>query len=209
MSPRYDMHMQALTSIYHLVFCRPVTMACLLRPGKRDKQENGPRTRILGWAREASRLLEAWGHTTVIGHVTDSSRRAFDMRYLEVLRNTKVVVTVNPSRWDGDYRLWEAMASGATVLVDRLHVPLREPLVDGQHIIHYDNTNRSDFLSKLWEAVGSRRGGKAARIASKGRDHVLMHHRIVARVDFVLTTLTQPPSAGVDLRARCAGGAWH
>ena len=182
-------------------------MACLLRPGKRDTQENGPRTRVLGWASEASRLLEAWGHKTVIGHVTNSSRRVFDLDYLVVLRNTKVVVTVNPSRWDGDYRLWEAMASGATVLVDRLHAPLRGPLVDGQHLVYYDNTNKSDFLSKLWEAVGSRRGGRSARIAIEGRDHVLMHHRIVTRVDFVLTTLTQPPSEGVDLRVRCAGGS--
>ena len=86
---------------------------------------------------------------------------------------------------------------------DRLHTPLRDPLVEGRHLVYYDNQNRSDFWYKLWEAVGARGAARSAQIASEGRDHVLMHHRMVVRVDFVLSVLTNP---NVDLRTRCAVG---
>jgi hypothetical protein len=35
--------------------------------------------------------------------------------YLELLAHAKVVVTANPSAWEGDHRTWEALAAGALV----------------------------------------------------------------------------------------------
>ena len=113
-----------------------------------------------------------------------------------------MVVTVNPGPWDGDHRLWEALASGALVLSDKLLVPLREPLVDGKHLVLYDNNNRSTFMSRLWEAVGGRGADRASRIAGEGRDHALLHHRMVVRVDWVLSVLTKKEQG---LVTRCVG----
>lgn len=61
----------------------------------------------------------------------------------------KIVVTANPSFWEGDHRLWEALASGALVLVDPLHVPQDFPLVDGRHVVYFDNHNKRDLWRKL------------------------------------------------------------
>ena len=36
-----------------------------------------------------------------------------------------------------DFRLMEALGSGALVMVDHMYVPRPDPLVHGQHIIYY------------------------------------------------------------------------
>jgi len=36
------------------------------------------------------------------------------------MREARIVVTCNPSHWEGDFRLFEAMLSGALVFVDEM-----------------------------------------------------------------------------------------
>ena len=36
-----------------------------------------------------------------------------------------------------DFRLMEAIASGALILVDRMYVPRPYPLIEGVHIVYY------------------------------------------------------------------------
>ena len=45
-------------------------------------------------------------------------------RYLGLLSRARVVVTANPGAREGDHRTWEALASGAAVVVDRMFAPL-------------------------------------------------------------------------------------
>lgn len=59
------------------------------------------------------------------------------------------MVTCNPSNWDGDFRLWEAMGTGALVFVDESHTPVANPPIDGEHIVVYNNHDREDLVSKL------------------------------------------------------------
>ena len=49
----------------------------------------------------------------------------------------------------GDFRLCEAMASGALILVDHMYVPRPHPLHDGTHLVLYDNNNKTDLFEKL------------------------------------------------------------
>ena len=44
---------------------------------------------------------------------------------------SKIVVTCNPTGWEGDYRTWEALTSGALILVDKMITPLINPLITG------------------------------------------------------------------------------
>ena len=50
---------------------------------------------------------------------------------------------------EGDFRLCEAMASGALILVDHMFVPRPQPLLDGRHLVLYDNNNKTDLFEKL------------------------------------------------------------
>ena len=104
-----------------------------------------------------------------------------------MLPPSSFVVTCNPSHWDGDFRLFEALSSGALVFTDELHTPQPYALVDGVHCVVYDTHDKGDLRRKL--AYYLERPREAARIAANGLAHVLRHHRAVSRVDYVLRTL--------------------
>ena len=57
--------------------------------------------------------------------------------YLDTMRQARVVVTSNPTGWEGDSRTWEALASGALVMVDTMVVPTPFPLKDKVRNISY------------------------------------------------------------------------
>lgn len=45
-----------------------------------------------------------------------------------------------------DFRLMEAMASGALILVDRMSVPRPYALIEGTHIVYYGESSNSSSL---------------------------------------------------------------
>ncbi|RYH16631.1 glycosyltransferase family 1 protein [archaeon] len=118
--------------------------------------------------------------------VTTASRTTVSAKYFQQMYNAKIIVTVNPSSWEGDFRLWEALGSGALVFVDYLFVPHMYPLISEEHVVLFDNNNATDLFTKLdyyrshWE--------EGRRIAHSGYLHALKHHRTVNMIDYVLTT---------------------
>jgi len=94
---------------------------------------------------------------------------------------------VNPADWEGDMRLYESLASGALVFVDQLHVPYPEEashLIDGHHIIYYDNQDRMAFKEKLRYYLHHPEEG--AVIAQRGWELAAQYHRAVNRVDYMV-----------------------
>jgi hypothetical protein len=77
-------------------------------------------TQVLAWARAYAAARNLTGY---FGEVTTSSRTALSPSYLKLMRAARVVVTCNPGDWEGDFRTWEALASGAAVVRDRLFAP--------------------------------------------------------------------------------------
>jgi hypothetical protein len=50
---------------------------------------------------------------------------------------------------EGDFRLFEAMLSGALVFVDEMFAPSPHPLRHGVHVVVYDTTDQAAFEDKL------------------------------------------------------------
>jgi hypothetical protein len=98
--------------------------------------------------------------------------------------NAKIIVTVNPANWEGDFRLWEAMASGALIFVDHIFVPHPFPLRDKEHVVFYDNNNQTELFEKLDYYRANPK--EARRIAVNGYLHAMKYHRTVSMVDYVL-----------------------
>lgn len=48
----------------------------------------------------------------------EGNRHQNSAPYLEVMKRARIVVTANPGHWEGDFRLWEAVASKALIFVD-------------------------------------------------------------------------------------------
>lgn len=139
-------------------------------------------------------------YTAYIGEITGGKKHkewheekkalgyGFGFNYLRHLRDAKIVVTCNPQFREGDYRLWEAFLSGAMVMVDTLYIPawMNNPLRDGKHLVMYDPTNRTDFMSKLRYYSDPANVAEAEAIAYEGYEFVLRHHMPVDRVEYIL-----------------------
>ncbi len=106
------------------------------------------------------------------------------MGYFEQMFNTQIIVTVNPASWEGDFRLWEAMCTGALIFVDPIFVPHQFPLLDGVHVVYFQNRNKTE----LWEKLDYYRANreKARQIAINGYLHAMKYHRTVNLMDYVL-----------------------
>lgn len=64
--------------------------------------------------------------------------------YYDIMKKSRIIVTANPSDWEGDFRLWEALLTGNLVMCDRM---ICNPgLVDKTHIVWYDNPEHLDIL---------------------------------------------------------------
>jgi hypothetical protein len=70
---------------------------------------------------------------------------------------------------------------------DHMYAPRPHPLLDGQHVIYYDNNNKTDLFVKL---DYYRQNRKAARVvAINGYLHAMKHHRTVCLLDYVMRSV--------------------
>lgn len=128
-----------------------------------------------------------------IGELNRGSMSRFnapDMReYFRLLRRSRIVVTCNPSQWEGDHRTWEAFANGPLVFVDKMYTPMVHPLVDGEHCIIYDTSDAG--LKKLEHRIlyFLENPTQAEAIAKTGHDFTMKYHRTSNRIDEILDVI--------------------
>lgn len=103
--------------------------------------------------------------------------------YAELLCRSKIVVTACPSNYEGDYRLFEAMTSGALVMHNRMVLP-PYGLVDGEHWVLYDNSD--DLIDKI--QYYNNNTNEAEAIAAAGKKFALNNHRPQHRIEYFLKT---------------------
>jgi len=99
-------------------------------------------------------------------------------KYVETMARSKIIVSAMPDGWEGDFRLMEAISSGALLLHNRMqHPPIG--LVDKKHWVLYDD--HEDMLDKVYYYL--KNPNEAAKIANRGKDYVMNNHRPVHRVE--------------------------
>ena len=109
--------------------------------------------------------------------------------YFRLMKRSRLVVTCNPSRWEGDHRTWEAFASGALVFVDRMFVPMIHPLIHYVHCIIYDVTDYGlkELGKQIHYFVENR--GHANAITKNGFEYAMKYHRSSNRIDDIFTMI--------------------
>ena len=115
-----------------------------------------------------------------------ATRTALNKAYFEHMHNAKIIVTVNPADWEGDFRTWEALAAGALVFVDPLMVPYPFPLLDGIHIVYYSIHNKTELWQKLDYYINNPVARE--RVAINGYLYAMKHHRTSNLIDYILRT---------------------
>ena len=173
------------------------------------------RGRLLKFAKRLAadhRLAMQIGTVSECGPV---GRSGIAPKYKQCLYDSKIILHANPDPWEGDARLWEALASGALVFVDRMHAPIKNLLIDGQHLIFYDLTDEG--MEVLEQKIIRYLGDDLERqkIGMLGRKFVMQHHRSINRVTEIIRELecTIPQSAsstkivsGIDIIVSIATG---
>lgn len=168
---------------FKLFRSREIDLLCTLRGSKFDPT----RLRIRQWVSE---YVQARGIARFhAGELNGESRTVISKLYFGKMHDAKIIVTVNPSDWEGDFRFMEAMASGALVLVDNMYVPRMKPLTHGVHVVYYDNNNKTNLFDLL--DMYKNNVDLARQVAVRGYLHSMKHHRAVNLVDYVLRTTHQ------------------
>ena len=171
----------------------------------RDDFNDAARIRVRSWVNMYAKkhnLVQYKGE-----QVNKASRTTVDPSYFNLMRSAKIIVTVNPSNWEGDFRFMEAISSGALVFVgeentfqnhvisslskcitlDHMFVPRPHPFLDKKHVIYYDSTNRSDLFFKL--NYYRQRIKDARHVAISGYLHGMKYHRTASLIDYVLRSV--------------------
>lgn len=166
---------------FNLAASRDYELVCTLRGGAHDPT----RLRVREWVEQYARARGL--KKFVAGEVNGASRTVVSTGYLDQMHRAQIIVTSNPSGWEGDFRLMEAMASGALVLVDRMYVPRPFPLIHGKHILYYDNNNKTS----LFDLLDTYRASKelTRRVAVAGYLHSMKFHRAASLIDYVFRTM--------------------
>lgn len=162
---------------YNPFSVRDLDIVCTLRGSNHDPV----RLRIRQWIEE---YVKARGiKNAVAGEVNAASRTVVSGEYFDFMYRAKIIVTSNPSDWEGDFRLCEAFASGALIFVDHMFVPRPNPFINHKHVIYYDNNNKTDIFEKLDYYVNRRK--LTAHLAMQGYLHAMKYHRASNLIDYI------------------------
>ena len=93
-------------------------------------------------------------------------------------------------------RVFEGPATGTLLLTDRIGNGLSELVVDGEHVVMYDDTQLVDLAAQYLRDSAARE-----RIARHGYEHIHAYHTYDHRVDTILDTIFGgKPSLAAPLR---------
>jgi hypothetical protein len=188
---------------------RKFTVTNILR--YREESPNKSRNRVVEWTHEFSKEMvgkprnvkefngsektvesEIDAYSAYVGEVENFCHGyCFGPNYLRHLRDAQIVVSCNPSQWEGDFRLWESFLAGAMVMIDKTVTLdwMPNPPEDGKHWITYDPADKDDFMAKVRYYANPANRAETEKIAQNGYEFVLRHHMAVNRVDYVLKTV--------------------
>jgi len=160
---------------------KDILLSCTLRPNS----NNPNRSRVLNLVKS----LKIEGKTQ-IGQLNNEVRGNFNSpkmkEYWKSLKKSRIIVTCNPSKWEGDFRTWEALASKALVFIDKIYSPMKHPLIDNKHCIFYEPSDRG--LEELKEKIlyFLKNKTQATIIAKQGFEFAMKYHRASNRIDEIL-----------------------
>lgn len=111
----------------------------------------------------------------VAGKDGAAGRSSAHSEYATGLTRSKVVVTANPTHWEGDARLAEAMRSGALVLVDRMVNP-HAAVVNGSTVLVYRSVREMlEYVAVLTQPGALALRAKVDLVAARGRRMAKAH----------------------------------
>ena len=116
-----------------------------------------------------------------------NARAKLNENYFNTLLNSKIIITCNPDWWDGDYRLWESLASGALVICDKMLTPVTHPFEHKKHLVYYDRENIEELSSLIDYYLKNE--NERLKIAKEGHEYALKYHKYSDRANEIIDKL--------------------
>ena len=164
---------------------RDIDVSVFFEPQSDAAARNLYRSRVARVVRDEYRQRRVF--VGIAGSAGALGRNFFQSQYFEIMAHSKVVVTCNPDRWEGDYRLFEAISSGALVISDEMLTPVVHPFIDHEHLVAYDRNDLRTLTSAIDRMLDDERLRSA--IAQRGYEHAMRYHTTTNRIDEILDTV--------------------
>jgi hypothetical protein len=123
----------------------------------------------------------------ICGNDGEVGRSSIQMDYYKKMFHSKIVVTCNHDNWEGDYRTWEALSTGALIFVDIMKTPITNPLINEKHVIFYDKNDPLKLKEKILFYL--KNPDLAKNISQEGNRYALKYHKPCDRIDEILSVL--------------------
>ncbi len=171
---------------------RPIDVSCFFKPGWAvrfcreavARRIKSPSARYRKNTNEWIRRVGVTGQTGVQG------RNNFQKAYFDQMQQSRVVVTCNlVPNWEGDYRLFEALSSGAMVMVNTMLTPVKNRFIDGAHLVYFSDLD--DLERKLYYYLENE--DQRLEVARAGFDHAARHHKVSDRIEEMLESARSQP----------------
>jgi len=162
---------------------KPIDVSCFFRPN-----QSGMRATISKKVQEYCRKNNLNCHIGVSGngHESYNGRENFIQGYYDIMNKSKIIVNCNPNNWEGDWRLYESLSVGSCVFVDKMLIPMENPLEDGVHIVNYNINNLENKLETYLKDFSLR--NKMSIISKK---YVYDYHTPENRIKYILNKITK------------------
>ena len=128
-------------------------------------------------------------HVGYVGKSGETGRTTIQHAYYDAMLNSKIVVTCNPSKWEGDWRLFEALSCSPLVMVDEMVTPIKNKFVNGEHLVYYNVDKLDDLQGKLDHYMENL--DESQSIATTGYNHALKYHTAKNRMDEILEEINK------------------
>lgn len=163
-------------------FTRTYDISCLF-----DKHQRGLRREICNFLMNNNKLKEKYKIHVGVIKAKKNKYNSLNNAYFNHLLQSKIIVTSTPKNHEGDYRTYEALASGALVMVDYNIVPIMYPFIHKKHIIYYKNMKElEDYINYYLEHPEERN-----KIAQCGYEYAIKHHNYRQKALFIIDTIKQ------------------
>ena len=128
-------------------------------------------------------------HVGLIGKNGKIGRNSIQKEYFDKMFHSKIVVSCNPCHWEGDWRTWETLSSGALLIVDKMLTPIKNPLLHQKHLVYYDRNNLEELKNILLYYLQNDNLRK--KISNEGRLHAIKYHKTSDRMDEIINEINK------------------
>lgn len=117
-------------------------------------------------------------------YAVNEYRRAYTPEEMARVYSESRLVFNCSLRQEVNMRVFEGPATGSLLLTDRIDNGLSDLVVDGQHVVLYDDDLLLDLAEQYLRDEAARE-----RVAEQGRAHMYAHHTYDHRADLILQTV--------------------